>query len=61
MNRRVKYVTRFHIMMYPIAGFIFDIMYLNGEDLTLKPYPERRKILEENIKITERINLLRER
>ncbi|ACO03229.1 MAG TPA: DNA ligase [Persephonella sp.] len=57
MNRRVKYVTRFHIMMYPIAGFIFDIMYLNGEDLTLKPYPERRKILEENIKITERINL----
>jgi len=57
MNRRVKYVTRFHIMMYPIAGFIFDIMYLNGEDLTLKPYPERRKILEENIKTTDRINL----
>ncbi|WP_297454020.1 ATP-dependent DNA ligase [Persephonella sp.] len=57
MNRRVKYVTRFHIMMYPIAGFLFDIMYLNGEDLTLKPYPERRKILEEVIKTTDRINL----
>ncbi|RMD46252.1 MAG: ATP-dependent DNA ligase [Aquificota bacterium] len=57
MNRRVKYVTRFHMMMYPIAGFIFDIMYLNGKDLTLKPYPERRKILEENIKTTDRINL----
>ncbi len=57
MNRRVKYVTRFHIMMYPIAGFLFDIMYLNGEDLTLKPYPERRKILEEVVKTTDRINL----
>ncbi len=57
MNRRVKYVTRFHIMMYPVAGFIFDIMYLSGEDLTVKPYPERRKILEEHIKITDRINL----
>ncbi|SNZ07782.1 DNA ligase-1 [Persephonella hydrogeniphila] len=57
MNRRVKYVTRFHIMMYPIAGFLFDIMYLNGEDLTMKPYPERRKILEEVVKTTDRINL----
>ena len=57
MNRRVKYVTRFHMMKYPIAGFIFDIIYLNGKDLTLKPYPERRKILEKNIKITDRINL----
>ena len=57
MNRRVKYITRFHMMKYPIAGFIFDIIYLNGKDLTLKPYPERRKILEENIKTTDRINL----
>ncbi|WP_457622449.1 ATP-dependent DNA ligase [Persephonella sp.] len=61
MNRRVKYVTRFHIMMYPIAGFIFDILYLKGEDLTLKPYPERRKILEENINVTERVNLAERR
>ena len=57
MNRRVKYVTRFHIMMYPVAGFIFDIMYLNGKDLTLKSYPERRKTLEKEIKTTDRIKL----
>jgi len=57
MNRKVKYVTRFHIMMYPVAGFIFDIMYMKGKDLTLEPYPERRKILENCIKRTERINL----
>ena len=57
MNRRVKYVTRFHIMMYPIAGFFFDLLYLEGEDYTIKPYPERRKKLEEVIKTTDRINL----
>jgi len=57
MNRKVKYVTRFHIMMYPVAGFLFDIMYLKGEDLTLRPYPERRKILEDVVKTTDRINL----
>jgi len=57
MNRRVKYVTRFHIMMYPVAGFLFDIMYLNGEDLTTKPYPERRQVLEKVVKTTDRVNL----
>ncbi len=57
MNRRVKYVTRFHIMMYPVAGFLFDLLYLDGEDYTVKPYPERRKKLEEIVKTTDRINL----
>jgi DNA ligase-1 len=57
MNRRVKYVSRFHILRYPVAGFIFDILYLNGEDLTLKTYPQRREILERVVEPTERINL----
>lgn len=57
MNRKVKYVTRFHILKYPVAGFLFDILYLDGEDLTLKPYPERRAILEKVVKTTDRINL----
>jgi len=57
MNRRVKYVSRFHILKYPVAGFIFDILYLDGEDLTLKPYPERREVLEKVVKTTDRINL----
>ena len=57
MNRRVKYVTRFHIVRYPIAGFIFDLLYIQGEDVTLKPYPERRALLEQHITVTERINL----
>ncbi len=57
MNRKVKYVSRFHILMYQIAGFIFDILYLNGDELINKPYPDRRKILEDNLKITDRIKL----
>jgi len=57
MNRKVKHVTRFHIVRYPVAGFIFDLLYLNGEDMTLKPYPERRALLERVVRITDRINL----
>lgn len=61
MHRKVKYVTRYHILKYPVAGFIFDILYLDGEDLTLKPYPERRKILERVVKRTERVDLVPQR
>ena len=58
MHRKVKYVTRYHLKKYPVAGFLFDIIYLDGEDLTLKPYPERRSILEKVVKRTERIDLV---
>jgi DNA ligase-1 len=34
----------------PVTIFLFDILYLNGKDLTLTPYLERRKEL---VKITE--------
>jgi len=58
MHRKVKYVTKYHITKYPVAGFLFDIIYLDGEDLTLKPYPERRAILEKVVKRTDRIDLV---
>jgi DNA ligase-1 len=34
----------------PVSVFLFDLLYLNGRDLTLTPYLERRKEL---VKITE--------
>jgi DNA ligase-1 len=34
----------------PLHLFAFDILYLDGEDLTVKPYTERRKLLEKTIK-----------
>jgi DNA ligase-1 len=34
----------------PVTAFLFDVLFLNGRDLTLSPYLERRKEL---VKITE--------
>ena len=31
---------------YPVKVFLFDCAFLDGEDLTARPYPERRKVLE---------------
>ena len=55
MNRRVKYVLPYHIKRYPVAGFLFDILYLEGRDLTQMPYPERRAILEKQVQVTDRV------
>lgn len=41
----------------PVAYFVFDLLYLNGKDLTRVPYPERRKALEGVVKETERVKL----
>lgn len=41
----------------PVCLFLFDIIYLNGEDLTMRPYPERREILEKVVKVSERVRL----
>ena len=34
----------------PVTVYLFDVLYLNGEDLTTTPYPERRKVLVKIIK-----------
>jgi DNA ligase-1 len=41
----------------PVAYFLFDVLYLDGRDLTLVSYPERRKALEEVVRATEHIKL----
>lgn len=43
----------------PITFFLFDIVYLNGRDLSRKGYSERRRNLEEAIQPTEKIKLAR--
>ncbi len=57
MHRRRKYDIRKAMEEYPVSLFLFDALYVNGEDLTLKPYPERRKYLERIVKENERISL----
>lgn len=49
MHRRRKYGVKEAIEEYPIALFMFDVLYSNGKDFTLKPYPLRRKELEKTI------------
>ncbi|MGC9138612.1 MAG: ATP-dependent DNA ligase [Thermoplasmata archaeon] len=56
-RRGRKYDVEKAIEEYPVVLFLFDILYLNGEDLTMKPYPRRREILEKIIKETDKVKL----
>lgn len=49
MQRRRKYEIEKYREKCPVAVFFFDILYLNGESLLKKPYPERRTLLEMNV------------
>ncbi len=55
MHRRRKYGVEAAIEQYPISLFPFDLLYVDGKDLTLEPQPLRRKELERIIKKTDRI------
>jgi DNA ligase-1 len=44
----------------PVTAFLFDILYLNGRDLTLLGYPERRKQLLGVVKASEHVELARQ-
>lgn len=55
MHRRRKYEIENAMEQYPISLFVFDVLYVNGKDLTIEPYPVRRKALEKAIKQNNRI------
>jgi DNA ligase 1 len=55
MHRRRKYGVEEAIDQYPISLFPFDLLFVNGRDLTLEPLKERRKELEKIIKKTDRV------
>ena len=44
-HRRRKHGMDDAVKDYPVRIFLFDILYLDGEDRTMMPYPERRRIL----------------
>ncbi|MCQ2056344.1 MAG: ATP-dependent DNA ligase [archaeon] len=46
-HRRRKYNINETIKDIPVRIFLFDMLYLDGIDLTSKPYFERRKLIEE--------------
>jgi len=57
MHRRRKYGIKEAMEEYPVSLFMFDALYLNREDLTLKPYLARRRALEEAIRETDRVKI----
>jgi DNA ligase-1 len=57
MHRRRKYGIEEAIEEYPVSLFMFDALYVGVNDLTDKPYLERRKALEKAITEKECIKL----
>jgi DNA ligase-1 len=55
MHRRRKYGVEEAISQYPISLFPFDLLYVDGKDLTQKPLRERRRELQQIVKETDRV------
>lgn len=55
MHRRRKYEIKKAMEQYPISLFMFDALYIDGKDLTLEPYPVRRKAMEKAITASDRV------
>ena len=56
-HRRRKHDMESAIHDVPVKIFMFDILYLAGEDLTLRPYPERRRILSETFEMDDKVGM----
>lgn len=55
MHRRRKYDIKKSIEEYPVSLLVFDVLYVDGRDLTLEAYPIRHKFLEGIIKESDRV------
>ncbi len=57
MQRRRKYGIKEAMEKIPTALFLFDCLYVDGKDLTVSPYLDRREKLEKIVKKTEQLQL----
>ncbi|MEM2137451.1 MAG: ATP-dependent DNA ligase, partial [Candidatus Methanomethylicia archaeon] len=57
MHRRRKYGIEEAMEKYPVTLFLFDALYVDGEELLDKPYMERRRILEEIVLESDRVKM----
>lgn len=57
MHRRRKYGIAEAMQEHPITLFVFEVLYIDGEDLTLQPYPVRHQRLKELIDETDHITV----
>ncbi|MDQ7828864.1 MAG: ATP-dependent DNA ligase [Armatimonadota bacterium] len=58
MQRRRKYGIAEAMARIPAGLFAFDLLYADGEDLTRRPYPERREALVRAVATSERLQLV---
>ena len=58
MHRRRKYGIKEAMEEYPVSLYIFDILYADGKDYTLKPYPARREKLGETVVEDDRVKVV---
>ena len=56
-RRGRKYGLQQAIEDYPVVIFLFDALYMDGEDLTIKPYLERRAALKSHFEVTDRTKI----
>ncbi len=47
IHQTAEAVVRSRMRQYPVTYVIFDLVYLDGRDLTAEPYRRRRELLEE--------------
>jgi len=57
MHRKRKHDIHEAVREYPVAVYLFDALYNEGEDLTLKPILERRKVLTDIVEEDERFRI----
>jgi DNA ligase-1 len=57
MHRRRKYEIEKAMEDYPVSLFMFEALFVDGKDLTLEPYPVRRKTLTKIIEESDRVKL----
>jgi len=57
MHRRRKYGIKKAVEEYPVSLFIFDVLYVDGRDLTQEPYSIRHKYLEKIIEKSDHVRL----
>ncbi len=56
-RRGRKYGVKEAMEEYPVVIFLFDALYLNDEDLTVRPYLERREALKSSFEETDRVKI----
>lgn len=59
MHRRRKYGIKEAMEEYPISLYVFDVLYADGKDYTLKPYPTRHEKLLQLVRESERVETAR--